>query len=132
MAIDNDTIVVGANEKGSNDNGKIYIYKRSGTTWNLESSINGETNNDKIGEKVTIKGDVLAYSAIGYKGNRGLVNIYTRSGSTWSKTEEIIGTESNDKIGESLKLDANILLIGSPEKNKVMMYEYTNNGVDKN
>ena len=126
VAIDSDTIIVGANEKGANDNGKIYIYKRSGTTWNLESSIDGEANNNKIGDKVTIKGDVMAYSAIGYQDNRGLVNIYTRSGTTWSKTEEIIGTETNEKIGESLTLDTNILLIGSPEKNKVMMYEYAN------
>ena len=29
--------------------------------------------------------------------------------------------ESNEKIGESLSLDTNILLIGIPEKNKVMI-----------
>ncbi|MAR49516.1 MAG: hypothetical protein CML42_00145 [Rhodobacteraceae bacterium] len=126
VSIDGDTIVTSANEKGSNDFGKIYIYKRSGTTWSLEHNITGSVNNDKIGEKVVVKGDVMAYSTSSHSEHRGNVVIYNRSGSTWSKTEDIVGTKANEKIGKSLSLDTNTLLVGNPDANTVFMYEYTN------
>ena len=126
VSIDGDTIVTSANEKGSNDFGKIYIYKRSGTTWSLEHNITGSVNNDKIGEKVVVKGDVMAYSTSSHSEHRGNVVIYNRSGSTWSKTEDIVGTKANEKIGKSLSLDTNTLLVGNPDANTVFMYEYAN------
>jgi hypothetical protein len=84
VAIDGDTIVVGAsnedssttsiinssdlsstNNSGSN-NGAAYVFKRSGTTWSHEAYLKPPitSNSDRFGFRLAIDGDVIAVAAI--------------------------------------------------------------------
>ena len=62
VAISGDTAVIGASNYSSNK-GKIYIYKRSGTAWNSEQTIEGEATDDYFGHSVSIDSDTIAVSA---------------------------------------------------------------------
>ena len=60
VAIDGDTVIVGANESGASKPGRAYIFTRSGTTWTEEfafSPTNPGSENAHIGNSVDIDGD---------------------------------------------------------------------------
>ena len=83
MAIDNDTIVVGATGENSSttgiingsdlsganddgdDNGAAYVFTRSGTTWSLQGYLKAPNNSggDEFGNVVAIKGETIAVGA---------------------------------------------------------------------
>ena len=83
VALDGDTLAVGAFREGSNqttitnDNstaspddsylgsGAVYVYKRTGTSWAQEAYIKASNNDaaDQFGYKVALDGDTLAVGA---------------------------------------------------------------------
>lgn len=106
--------------------GAVYIYVRSGDTWNHEAYIKASDadEGDYFGHSVALSenGDTLAVGAMREDGNipgsdAGAVYIYTRSGAQWS--EEAVIRASNqdieDQFGEtvSLSADGNTLAVGA-------------------
>ena len=97
IAAEGDTIVIGApgdNESGTNNDGSIFIYEYSGSTWSQVRAYYGMESYDgstgysyKYGNGVGIYGDHLIVGAPGgaqasdHRG--GVVYFYTRSGGTW-------------------------------------------------
>ena len=82
VAIDGDTIVVGAKQEdsstigvtngstlssnnSSSNSGAAYVYKRTGSTWTQEAYIKApiSDSNDKLGKSVAIDGDLIAISS---------------------------------------------------------------------
>jgi len=82
VAIDGDTIVVGASyedsnqttvtngpnassDKSSNDSGAVYVFKRTGTTWKQEAYLKAANNNanDEFGYSVSISGATVVVGA---------------------------------------------------------------------
>ncbi|TGK16845.1 FG-GAP repeat protein [Leptospira kmetyi] len=153
VAIQGDTIAVGAIGEGSSqttitngstasaDNsapysGAVYVYKRTGTTWNQEAYIkasNAEAG-DSFGYSVAIQGDTIAVgayaeasnqttitngntsSADNSNGNSGAVYVYKRTGATWDQEAYIkaINGEAGDLFGYSISLSAETLVVGAP------------------
>jgi hypothetical protein len=114
VAIDGDTLVVGADDEGSaatgidgdqTDNtasqaGAVYVFTRSGTTWSQQAYIKASNAEaaDLFGQSVALSGDTLAVGARGEDSasiggdqtdngasSAGAVYVFTRSGTTWSQ-----------------------------------------------
>ena len=155
VAIDGDTLVVGAYEDNSS-RGAVYVFTRSGNTWSLQqeisstSTVSGFTSstlksNDYFGYSVALDNDTLAVGA--YLDNAsgctdcGAVYIFTRSGSTWSLEDEISSTDHSDNtgfesdtlkysdhFGYSVALDGNTLAIGARYDSGNSNYYHNNYG----
>jgi hypothetical protein len=101
VAVDGDTVVVGARYESSNatgvngddsndlasDSGAAYVYKRSGTTWTQEAYLKASNtdNEDHFGSRVDIDGDTIIVSARSEDSNATGVN----------------GDDTDDSAGES-------------------------------
>jgi hypothetical protein len=114
VALDGDTLVVGADDEGSaatgidgdqTDNtasqaGAVYVFTRSGTTWSQQAYIKASNAEaaDLFGQSVALSGDTLAVGARGEDSasiggdqtdngasSAGAVYVFTRSGTTWSQ-----------------------------------------------
>lgn len=75
--------------------GRVKVYKWNATTsiWDqLGSNINGENDNERFGNKITMNGDgtILASSIF-----KNIVRIYKWNGKEWIKSSEIIVSASN-------------------------------------
>ena len=114
-----DYVVVGDWTYNS-DTGRAYIYKRSGTSWALEATLNASNagSGDRFGIQVAIDddGDTAAVGAH-YEdtGNTsaGLIYVFSRSGSTWSE-QATLGPNvnaANNYFGQSFDIsgDGNII-----------------------
>lgn len=95
----------GVNDGALSNKGAVYIYKRTGSTFSLETTISPPTEvtnaSSFFGRYVDISynGDHLLITSSQYDG----VFYYTRSGSTWTKQVLIDGsakTDSNASLGQ--------------------------------
>ena len=88
---DSNYVVIGAQQNGSTQFGKAYVFARSGSTWSLQLETSGSgalsVGRDR-GRTVTINNDgskiMFASGSIALN-----VWIYSRIGSTWSETQLI-------------------------------------------
>ncbi|MEE3228276.1 MAG: hypothetical protein VX237_04160, partial [Chloroflexota bacterium] len=151
VAINGETIAAGAPEEDSNQttitngtsassndssaaSGAVYVYKRTGTSWNQEAYIKSDnmTAGDNFGHVLAIYGDTLAVGAIGEDSNQtsitnginassnnsntdsGAVYIYKRSGATWAQEAYIkaVNNGASDNFGYSLSLNGETLAVG--------------------
>jgi len=156
LSSDGNTLAVGAREEESNatgindsagqsDNslsyaGAVYVFTRSGTTWNQQAYVKASNTNyhQWFGNAVTLSGDgnTLAVGAIG-EGSKamginddqsdisqpraGAVYVFRRSDSTWSQLAYVKApnTEIYDRFGSAVALssDANTLAVGAHQEN---------------
>ena len=136
VSLDGDRLAVGAGEDDGNgawytDSGAVYIFKRTGATWQLEQEISDQASEftvlqslDFFGYSVSLDGDRLAvgaYGDVGHSGDAtGAVYIFKRTGTTWHLEQEISDQEtgfdvlwSSDYFGYSVSLDGNRLAVGA-------------------
>lgn len=152
VAVDGDTIVVGAYYESSNqrtitngttasgDNssanaGAVYIFKRSGTTWEQEAYLKSSNSDpyDNFGIRVAISGDSVAVGADTEASNQtsitngttassdnsaagaGAVYVFKRSGATWTQEAYIkaANAEAGDRFGNALSLNLDTLVVGA-------------------
>lgn len=114
----------GRDSGGFTDNGAVYIYTRSGTTWSYQGLIAqpDPENSDGFSSGVALNADAtIALIGAGHKDENGLVDsgvfyLYTRSGSTWTYQYKIQPNlrESGSVFGYAPSLNAkgDIALIG--------------------
>ena len=135
LALDGDRLAVGApfdDGHSGATTGAVYVFKRSGSSWELEETIiderTGFTNlarADRFGTSVSLDGDRLAVGAdydYGASGPwTGAVYIFKRTGTTWALEQEIsdqttgfINLAAEDHFGRSLVLNDDRLLVGAP------------------
>ncbi len=143
VAIDGDTIAVGAEEEQSaaqgvngdqNDNsvpsrGAVYVFVRNGTTWMQQAYL--KAGNDfqfaRLGYSVAISGDTVVAGAVsessaidgGYgDGNQlgsGAGYVFKRNGTTWSQEAYLKGnnTEAFDGFGRSVGISGDTIIVGA-------------------
>lgn len=123
LSLDNDTLVC-ANYTYNSSKGIVYVYKRTGVTWNLEQTITHpepvvQPSQVWFGKGIHVSGDTLIVGAPRYKTTldfEGAVFVYTRVGVTWSMTQKLLPTGSEhlngDYFGYSVYLDGIQLAIG--------------------
>jgi hypothetical protein len=151
LSSDGNTLAVGAiGEKSNamgingdqNNNSKygaggVYVFSRSGTTWNQQAYVKASNTdpNDWFGYSVSLSndGNTLAVGAkyeesnargiIGAEGDdnskygAGAVYVFIRSGTTWTQQAYVkaSNTDENDYFGDSVSLssDGNTLAVGA-------------------
>ena len=99
VAVDGDTIVIGANKHGGLgvDAGAAYVYTRDfpgnlSSSWTERAKLTGSatTAGERLGYSVAIDGDTLVIGAKGMNGNKGGAYVFTRDSpgdlaSTWTQ-----------------------------------------------
>lgn len=118
VAIDGDTIVVGAeNEDGEGNSkgnsGAAYVFVRSGESWTEEVILrpSDAASGDWFGGDVAISGDTIVVGA--YRENQAFV--FTRNGQTWTEQQILTGsnTESGDSFGRDVTIDGDTIVVGA-------------------
>lgn len=152
LSLSGDTLAVGANYEDSRqntitngtgasldntgaDNGAVYVYKRTGTTWAQEAYIKADNTDDydEFGASVSISGDSLAVGAIYESSNlttitngattsgdntrasSGAVYVYKRTGTNWAQEAYIkaVNSATNTFFGESVLINGDTLVVGT-------------------
>ena len=121
VAIDGDTVAIGANGDDTRGSGAgaIYVFTRSGSTWTQQAKLTptglGESGSFAA---VAISGDTLIGGARGddgIAGNAGAAYIFTRSGSTWTQQAKLTASDAivNHTFGISVAIDGDTVAIGA-------------------
>ncbi len=128
VAIYGDYCVVSAVQKAidiQSKQGKIYIYKRSGIAWNLESTKTATIDNEQFGYSVDIsensaKTPIVAIGAPNANNGKGKVYTYIRNNTNnnWDYFQTIAPKDltANNKFGLCVSIDKDCLAVGAPNQ----------------
>lgn len=118
VALDGNTLVVGANEEGA-----AYVFTRSGTEWvqtaRLSSDDAGSTSYP-FGGSVAISGDTIivgsAFTTTAAGSTAGAAYVFTRSGTTWSQTNKLESPapQRDANLGSAVAIDGGTIVLGAP------------------
>jgi hypothetical protein len=114
--------VVGARYEDSpgNNDGAVYIFSRSGSTWTQETKISSPVYQGSLffGNSVSINYDGSYIAASGPRDNTnvsraGAVWIYTRSGTTWTLQQKLTASDAqaSDYFGQSVSISSDGLYL---------------------
>ncbi len=122
VAIDNNTIVIGAYRRASNT-GCAFVFTRNGSAWDFQQTLTASDaqTGEYFGYTVAIDGNTIIvgayYGDISGVVDAGKAYVYQREGSTW--TEQCILHASDyteyDHFGYSIAIDSNFAVIGAYE-----------------
>jgi len=130
VAIDGDTIVIGANtdnvEGCSGTCGSAYVYTRSGAVWTEQAKLTASDGDyvDDIGFSVAINGDTVVVGAYGDKASAatstypcfsGSPYVYTHFESGWTEQARLEASIrcGVDFFGRSVAIDGDTIVIGA-------------------
>jgi hypothetical protein len=139
VAIDGDTIVVGAVGEDSNgsdpannsavESGAAYVFVRAGTTWTQQAYLKASAPgaNDYFGAAVSVSGgDTIVVGAWGEDSSSsdpgdnsaeyaGAAYVFARAGSTWSQQGYLkaANAEAGDRFGLEVALDGDTIVVGA-------------------
>jgi hypothetical protein len=108
VAIDGDTIVVGAREAdvgGSQNQGAAYVFTRSGTTWTEQrklTALDGGAS-EGFGRSVAISGGTVVV------GTRSAAYVFTPSG-----TQQKLTNQGSVNFGFSVAIEGDTIVVGAP------------------
>ncbi len=133
VAVDGDTVVVGASQGDSadaggnsiTDSGAAYVYTKPGTDWADSSAETAKLTasdgaaSDEFGISVVVDDDTVVVGASGDDG-KGSVYVYTKpSGSAWAdssaETAKLIASDgaASDEFGISVAVDGDTVVVGA-------------------
>ena len=146
LALSDTTLVVGApresssatgidgnaSDNSASQSGAVYVFTRSGTTWNQQAYLKASNTDasDGFGGAVAISGDTLVVGAAGegsnttgVNGNQadnsalasGAVYVFTRSGTIWSQQAYLkaSNTDASDWFGSAVAISGDTLVVGA-------------------
>lgn len=136
VAIDGDTIVVGAEGESLNNGantGAAYVFIRSGASWTQQASLRPDSLdllwNSSFGHSVAIDGATIVVGAVnensnaigvngavtGYSFNSGAAFIFVRTETTWSQQAHLKASnrEQDDHFGENVVVDGDTVVVGA-------------------
>lgn len=173
VAISGDTIAVGAYAEASNQNtitngntssadnsnansGAVYVYKRTGTTWDQEAyikAVNSEAG-DLFGYSVSLSGSTLAVGAPSEASNQititngttasannssynfGAVYVYTRTGTVWTQEAYLKSASSlppptppssGQQLGITVSISGNTIAASATQSDEGAIYVFVRN-----
>ena len=120
VAVDGDTIVVGANGVNSYF-GAAYVFERSGTDWNQVARLAPDdgTTLEFFGISVAVSGAnaiVGAYNQrVGENNGQGSAYVFTRSEDTWTQAQKLVASDgaASARFGLAVAIDGATALVGS-------------------
>ena len=130
VAIDGDTIVVGADEKG-NATGSAYVFVKPGTGWATDTEDAQLTASDGVagdyfGNSVAIDGDVIVVGADENDSATGSAYVFVKPDSGWAddtETAQLTASDgmAGDKFGYSVAVDGDTVVVGANEYNDISL-----------
>lgn len=126
VAISGDTAVVGAfgDTIGTNVNqGSVYVYVRTGTTWALQQKITAADGaaNDIFGRAVAIAGNTIVVGAasadLTTNIDQGAAYVFLRTGTTWAQQAKLTAADGSalDYFGDSVGISGDSVIVGATE-----------------
>lgn len=126
VALNGSTLIIGSPDHevcfpSCSERGAAYIYVRSGTVWNIQGTIEGDSFTRGLGGSVAISGNTVAIGTRGssFTGAGGRVEIWFRSGTTWTQQFGIAGA-SGERVGEGVAIDGDTVAYSKATGNKVL------------
>jgi hypothetical protein len=132
VAIQGDTLVVGATGEGSDGAGAVYVFVRIQSGWTQQAYLRASNPdaNDAFGSAVAIDGNTLVVgapqessSAMGVNGDqtdnmghyRGAVYVFVRSGTVWTQQAYLKTDKTHQlaRLGCSVAVTGNLLVAGA-------------------
>jgi hypothetical protein len=123
VAIDHDTIVVGANGDANAgfSSGAAYVFVRSGNTWVQQQKLIGSENStdDAFGLSVGVKGNTIVCGAFGNSAFNtitwGTAYVFTRTGNTWTETQKLAASDAADfnSFGGTVAMTEDTIIVGA-------------------
>ena len=132
VALDGDTLAVGARFEGSAANGAAYVFTRTGTFWSQQALIRASNaeDSDAFGSSIALDGDLLAAGAPAEASeatsvggtqtnnsapNSGAAYLFQRAGGAWSQRSYIKASNSDmsDKFGGAVALSGTTVVVGA-------------------
>ncbi len=141
VALDGDTLAVGAQREDSSDDeddnsatdsGAVYVFTREQEIWSQQAYIKASNTEpfDRFGEALAVDGDTLVVGAGGEDGgdtgidgdersnaatDSGAVYVFIRERGVWSQQAYIkaSNTDPFDQFGSALALDGDTLVVGA-------------------
>ena len=120
VAVQGESIVIGAQSGGSSTSGSVFFYRYISGTWVEVSTFrkSGGQTIIRYGDDVDVDGDVAVVSdyVVNDGQNHGTVYTYAFDGTTWSETGNIAPADGlpGGSFGYSISLDDPVLLVGMP------------------
>jgi hypothetical protein len=126
VAIDGDTIAVGASTAEGNDreididHGAVYVFERSTSTWPQVGKVVADDGwgFNEFGSAVAISGTTILVGAPNapVANQQGAAYVYTRSGTSWNNQEKLVLPENlrDSEFGRSVALENDLLVVGAP------------------
>ena len=125
VALDGNTTVVGAHSAGvdgKDDQGAVYVFSRSGGTWNEQQKlvVDDGAEFDQFGSSVAVDGNTVVVGAfradIDGKSNQGAAYVFARAGNTWSMQQKLFAADGaeSDRFGRSVALAGETAVVGAP------------------
>lgn len=123
VAIDNDTIIVGAHRQSSESSiyaGAAYIFVRDGATWNLQQKLTTGKDFSRFGYCVDISGNVALIGAIeeyiSGSARQGSAHIFLRDDGVWKQHSQLYGFDTTSdwyEFGRVVALDGDTAIVGA-------------------
>ena len=121
VAIDGDTIVVGAAEDEVGDvpgAGSALIFIRSGTVWSLQQRLTSDAPNtlELFGRSVALDGDTVVVGVpVETLALSNQVYVFVRTGTVWSRQRRLLSDDPNtdDGFGADLSIMEDTLVVGA-------------------
>lgn len=122
VAIDGDTIVVGAIYGGEGDpsTGSAYVFKHNGSDWVEEAELLADDlgEGDKFGYSVAIEGDAIIVGAPYHpagENNSGAAYVFRFNAGTWIQEAKLTGSRlsADARFGNSVSLSGNTAVVGA-------------------
>ena len=123
VAISGDTLAISAiaDDFGGVDSGSIYIFRRSGETWEQEAwFLAGDPGvADMMGGDIALDGDTLIAGATGDDvggTESGAAYVFRRDGTTWSQTTKLLPPQVDefDEFGRSVAVSGDRIVVAAP------------------
>lgn len=141
ISIDGSTLVVGsrmAEVNGVRDQGAVYIFTRSGTTWTERVKLTASDGaaNDLLGRRIAMSGATLVAGArkadVSGRADEGAAYVFIGSGANWSEQAKLVasGGSAGDAFGDSVAIDTNRIAVlaskeGGSGEGSVFIFERT-------
>ena len=132
VKISGDTIITSSHRYDANnytDNGRAYIYTRSGTTWTLNITIDGPNqDNSHFGIGLEIVGNIIVISApeesINKDMGNGVIRIYEYNGTNVTLKQTINGNNAEHIGYNGIYIDGNRMIVSAGNYYDAWLYEY--------
>lgn len=124
IAVYGDTVFAGspyAEVGGNVDQGAVYVFVRSGTSWSQQAKITAPDGmaGDRFGQSFAISGETAVIGSVqgdvGVHPDQGSAYIFVRSGNSWSQQAKLIASDGAaiDAFGGSVAISVDTVVIGA-------------------